>query len=111
MSDVNPVHTSEPLPEVVSTILANPNDDVPPEKLLELLKIWKEKVESEIAEYDGEKAKLYAIYKRQKDMYHKWLSIRLKKMKKFDNLINGRKKVLIDVNKEISKLSSEINPA
>ena len=98
------------LPPVVSTILANPNDEVPPEKLLELMVIWKEKVESEIADYEGEKAKVFTVYKRQKDMYDKWLAGPLGKMKKFDKVIMGRKKVLIDVNKEITKLKSAQTP-
>jgi hypothetical protein len=105
-----PTPTPEALPEVVSTILASPDADVPPDKLLELLQIWKIKVEKEIADYDEERSKLMVVYKRQKDMYDKWLSGRLKKVKKFDNLINGRKKVLIDVNKEINKLSETLSP-
>ncbi len=77
-----------------------------PEQMLEWMKVWKEKVEGEIALYESGKQKVYVVYKRQKDMYDKWLSGRLKKMKKFDGLINNRKKVLIDVNKEIAKLES-----
>ena len=98
------------LPPVVSTILANPNDDVPPEKLLELMEIWKGKVQEEISDYEGKKGEVYVIYKRQKDMYDKWLSGPMGKMKKFDKLIAGRKKVLIDIDKEINKIKGNQTP-
>ena len=112
MSDdaIKPVEVKSELPQVVSTILANPMDKVPPEKLLELLEIWKVKVESEIAEFEAKKAGVYATYKRQKDLYDKWLSGPMGKMKKLDKLAAGRKKVLIDVNKEINKLRESLIP-
>lgn len=98
------------LPPVVSTILANPNDEVPPEKLLELMEIWKGKVQEEISDYEGKKGEIYVIYKRQKEMYDKWLSGPMGKMKKFDKLIAGRKKVLIDIDKEINKIKGNQTP-
>lgn len=99
----------KPLPEVVSTILANPSDSVPPDKLLELMYIWKKNVEDAIAVHQAKKDAEYAVYKRQKDLYDSWLSTRSKSMKKIDILINNRKKVLIDVNKEIAKMVEAIN--
>lgn len=90
------------------TLLANALDDVSPEKLLECLTIWKVKVEKEIADYDARRGEVYTIYKRQKDLYDKWLTTPMKKIKKFDSLINGRKKVLLDVEKEINKLSATL---
>ena len=98
------------LPPVVSTILANPYDKVPPEKLLELLEIWKTQVEGEIAGHEKRKDDVYVVYKRQKDLYDKWLSGPLGRMKKIDKTIAGRKKVLIDVNKEINKLKESLTP-
>lgn len=98
------------LPAVVSSILANPRDEVPPDKLLELMQIWREKILSEIAEQEGKKGEVYKIYKRQKDMYDKWLSGPMGKMKKFDKVISGRKKVLIDIDKEINKIKDRLSP-
>lgn len=88
------------------TLISDYNEAISPEKLLGFMEMWKLKVEKEIQEYEDEKQKIYAVYKKQKDMYDGWLSVRLKKMKKYDVALNGRKKVLIDVNKEIAKLKS-----
>jgi hypothetical protein len=95
------------LPPTVSTILANPQDKVPPEKLLELMEIWKAKINEEIAEYQTKKDGIYATYKRQKDLYDKWLAGPIGKMKKLDKTMAGRKKVLIDIDKEIAKIKAE----
>jgi hypothetical protein len=94
--------------EVVSSVLENPLEDIPPEKLLGLLEIWKQQVEAEIADHDGKKQKIYVVYKRQKDMYDRWLSGPMNKMKKLDGLINGRKKVLMDVSREIKQIKDKI---
>ena len=91
------------VPEGKSTILADPNDRVPPEQLLQLLAEWKAKVESDVAELEAKKAKVHAVYKRQKEMYDKWLAGPLGKMKKFDKIINERKKVILDVEREIKQ--------
>lgn len=110
MSEEVKDHKTEELPVVVSTILANPMDKVPPDKLVELLEIWKLKVESEISDYEAKKASIHVVYKRQKDLYDKWLSGPIGKMKKLDKTINGRKKVLMEVNKEINKLKESLTP-
>ncbi len=89
---------------VVSSLLSNPDEEVSPEKLLELMEIWKKKIEEEITDHETKKAGIYAVYKKQKDMYDKWLSTPLGKMKKLDKIISGRKKVLIDIEKEIKKI-------
>jgi len=102
--------TKQELPPVVSTILANPNDNVPPEKLLELMEIWKGKVQDEIADYEAKKAEVYAVYKRHKEMYDKLLSGPIGKMKKLDKIMSGRKKVLMDIDKEIAKIKENQTP-
>jgi hypothetical protein len=91
------------------TLLANALDSVSPEKLLECLVIWKKKVETEISDYDERRGKIYDVYKRQKDLYDKWLTTPMKKIKKFDSLISSRKKVLIEVEKEINKLTTTLS--
>ena len=102
MSDELPIIKQE------APILSNPSDDVPPEKLLELMEIWRGKVESEITDYESARGKVMDIYNRQKKMYDNWLSGPMKKMKKYDKIISARKKVLIDVKKEIEKLKSPL---
>ena len=94
--------------EVVTGILANPNDKVPPEKVVVLLEEWRNKVISDIADYNDKKDEIYKVYKRQKEMYDKWLSGPMGKMKKLDKIISGRKKVLMDVDKEISKIKESL---
>lgn len=93
----------------VSEILTNPYEVVPPEKLLTLLQEWREKVTEDISDYNNKKDKVYVVYKRQKDLYDKWLTGPLTRMKKFDKVITERKKVLMDVDKEINKLKETLN--
>lgn len=75
------------------------------EQKLKWLNEWKEKVQLEINDYTLERDKIFAVYKKQKEMYDSWLNKKMKKIKKYDVVMNGRKKVLIDIEKEISKLS------
>lgn len=65
---------------------------------------WKIKVQDEMAGYNEERDKLFAVYKKQKEMYDSWLSTKMKRIKKYDNVLNGRKKVLIDIEKELANL-------
>lgn len=95
--------------DVVAEILADPQGSISPEKLLILMEEWRTKVTSEVDEYNSKKDKVYVVYKRQKEMYDKWLSCPMKKMKKLDKIITERKKVLIDVDREISKLKETIS--
>lgn len=70
---------------------------------------WKAKVQNEIDGYVAAREEIYKVYKTQKDMYDKWLSIKMKKMKKYDTVINQRKKVLIDINREIARLDGRLS--
>lgn len=83
-----------------STVHLDPTD----EQKIQWMEQWKANVTSEIDGYSSARADIYAIYKKQKDMYDSWLSGKLKKMKKYDMLINRRKKVLLDINKELDRL-------
>ena len=65
---------------------------------------WKAKVQDEMSGYNEERDKLFAVYKKQKEMYDGWLSSKMKRIKKYDNVLNGRKKVLIDIEKELANL-------
>jgi len=65
---------------------------------------WKVKVQDEMAGYNEERDKLFAVYKNQKELYDGWLSSKMKRIKKYDNVLNGRKKVLIDIEKELANL-------
>jgi|APGre2960657444_1045066.scaffolds.fasta_scaffold197696_2 hypothetical protein len=65
---------------------------------------WKVKVQAEMAGYNEERDKLFAVYKQQKEMYDGWLGSKMKRIKKYDNVLNGRKKVLIDIEKELGNL-------
>jgi len=75
------------------------------EQKAQWLKDWSVRVEKEIHDYTTEKDKLYTHYKKQKDMYDRWLGIKMKKIKKYDVVVNNRKKVLIDIRREINTLS------
>jgi DNA-directed RNA polymerase specialized sigma54-like protein len=83
---------------------------VPPAELIVMLEEWKAKINDEISDYDTKKAGIFTIYKRQKELYDKWLSGPMGKMKKLDKLIAGRKKVLLDVDKEINKIKENQIP-
>ena len=95
---------------IVSEIIANPLIDVTPENQLVLMELWRGKVLEEINDFEDKKAEVYAVYKRQKDMYDKWLSGPLGKMKKLDKIVSGRKKVLIDIDKQILKIKESQIP-
>ena len=73
---------------------------------LQWFKEWRVKVLKEIDEYTEEKDKLLTAYKKQKSMYDSWLAVKLKKIKKFDIFVTNRKKVLIDIDRELGTLSS-----
>lgn len=82
-------------------IVINPDEEITPEKKVILLNQWKQKVQKELDDYTAEKDKIMEEYKRIKSRMEKILGTRLKKMKKYDNVINSRKKVLTDIVKEI----------
>lgn len=82
-----------------------PLEEPTKEQKLKLLNEWKEKVQGEISDYTSERDKLYSVYKKQKEMYDGWLGTKMKKIKKYDVVMNNRKKVLLDIEKEISNLS------
>jgi cytidylate kinase len=87
-------------------IKATPNDQITDEKKMYLLNEWKKKVEEEISDYNTEKDKIFQAYKKQKDKFDSILGVKLKKMKKYDAVINSRKKVLNEVIKEIENLTT-----
>ena len=89
---------------VINQVRIDPNEEITEEKKLILLNQWKNKVQGEVDDYASEKDKVYQAYKKQKEKFDKLLGIKLKKMKKFDGLINNRKKVLVDIIKEIDNL-------
>jgi DNA-directed RNA polymerase specialized sigma54-like protein len=86
---------------VDTSVRIDPNEEITPQKKVILLTQWKEKVEAEIADYTTDRDKIMAAYKEQKDRFDKILSKKMKKIKKLDSVLNGRKKVLLDINKEI----------
>lgn len=90
-------------------IVINPDEEITPEKKVILLNQWKEKVQKELDDYTAEKDKIMEEYKRIKSRMEKILGTRLKKMKKYDNVINSRKKVLTDIVKEIEIASNNDN--
>jgi hypothetical protein len=71
---------------------------------------WKVKVQEEMVGYNEERDKLFAVYKKQREMYDGWLSSKMKRIKKYDNVLNGRKKVLIDIEKELANLENSNLP-
>lgn len=83
------------------------NEEPTVEQKLKWLNEWKEKVQQEIGDYTAERDKLYAVYKKQKEMYDGWLGTKMKKIKKYDVVMNNRKKVLLDIEKEISNLNAK----
>jgi len=82
-----------------------PNEEPTVEQKLKWLTEWKEKVQQEISDYTAERDKLYSAYKKQKEMYDGWLGTKMKKIKKYDVVMNNRKKVLLDIEKEMSNLN------
>lgn len=90
--------------EDISQVRIDPNEEITEAKKLILLNQWKNKVQSEVNDYTAEKNKLFDAYKKQKEKFDRLLAVKLKKTKKYDMVINSRKKVLADIIKEIAIL-------
>ena len=90
--------------EDVSQVRIDPNEEITDAKKFILLNQWKNKVQAEIDDYTTEKNKIFDAYKKQKEKFDRLLVLKLKKTKKYDMVINSRKKVLTDIIKEISIL-------
>lgn len=97
--------STEPQPEVK----IDPNEELTGEKQLILMNQWKQKVEQELADYSAAKEVIATDFKRQKERFDKILSVKIKKMKKYDNVMNSRKKVLNEIVAEIAKLTAPAN--
>ena len=96
--------------EDISQVRIDPNEEITEAKKLILLNQWKNKVQSEVNDYTAEKNKLFDAYKKQKEKFDRLLVVKLKKTKKYDMVINSRKKVLTDIIKEISILEPKSTP-
>jgi len=83
-------------------IIIGPDEEITPEKKIILLRQWKNKVQNELDVYIIEKNKIVAEYQRIKGNMDKILGKRMRRMKKYDVLMTSRKKVLIDIVKEIN---------
>ena len=90
--------------EDVSQVRIDPNEEITEAKKFILLNQWKNKVQDEVNDYTAEKNKLFDAYKKQKEKFDRLLAVKLKKTKKYDMVINSRKKVLADIIKEIAIL-------
>lgn len=90
--------------EDVSQVRIDPNEEITDAKKFILLNQWKNKVQAEIDDYTTEKNKIFDAYKKQKEKFDRLLVLKLKKTKKYDMVINSRKKVLTDIIKEIAIL-------
>jgi hypothetical protein len=90
--------------EDVSQVRIDPNEEITEAKKFILLNQWKNKVQDEVNDYTTEKNKLFDAYKKQKEKFDRLLAVKLKKTKKYDMVINSRKKVLTDIIKEIAIL-------
>jgi len=96
--------------EDVSQVRIDPNEEITDAKKFILLNQWKNKVQAEIDDYTTEKNKIFDAYKKQKEKFDRLLVLKLKKTKKYDMVINSRKKVLTDIIKEISILEPKSTP-
>lgn len=96
--------------EDVSQVRIDPNEEITDAKKFILLNQWKNKVQAEIDDYTTEKNKIFDAYKKQKEKFDRLLVVKLKKTKKYDMVINSRKKVLTDIIKEISILEPKSTP-
>ena len=96
--------------EDISQVRIDPNEEITEAKKLILLNQWKNKVQSEVNDYTAEKNKLFDAYKKQKEKFDRLLAVKLKKTKKYDMVINSRKKVLTDIIKEIAILEPKSTP-
>lgn len=90
--------------EDISQVRVDPNEEITEAKKFILLNQWKNKVQDEVNDYTAEKNKLFDAYKKQKEKFDRLLAVKLKKTKKYDMVINSRKKVLVDIIKEIAIL-------
>ena len=90
--------------EDISQVRVDPNEEITEAKKFILLNQWKNKVQDEVNDYTTEKNKLFDAYKKQKEKFDRLLAVKLKKTKKYDMVINSRKKVLTDIIKEIAIL-------
>jgi len=90
--------------EDISQVRIDPNEEITEAKKFILLNQWKNKVQDEVNDYTAEKNKLFDAYKKQKEKFDRLLAVKLKKTKKYDMVINSRKKVLADIIKEIAIL-------
>ena len=96
--------------EDVSQVRIDPNEEITDAKKFILLNQWKNKVQAEIDDYTTEKNKIFDAYKKQKEKFDRLLVLKLKKTKKYDMVINNRKKVLTDIIKEIAILEPKSTP-
>ena len=96
--------------EDVSQVRIDPNEEITDAKKFILLNQWKNKVQAEIDDYTTEKNKIFDAYKKQKEKFDRLLVLKLKKTKKYDMVINSRKKVLTDIIKEIAILEPNKTP-
>jgi hypothetical protein len=96
--------------EDVSQVRIDPNEEITDAKKFILLNQWKNKVQAEIDDYTAEKNKIFDAYKKQKEKFDRLLVVKLKKTKKYDMVINSRKKVLTDIIKEIAILEPNKTP-
>jgi hypothetical protein len=93
--------------EDISQVRIDPNEEITDTKKFILLNQWKNKVQAEIDDYTTEKNKIFDAYKKQKEKFDRLLVVKLKKTKKYDMVINSRKKVLTDIIKEIAILEQQ----
>jgi hypothetical protein len=91
--------------DTTTQVRIDPNEEITDAKKLILLNQWKDKVQREVDDYTAEKGKIMDAYKKQKEKFEKMLGVKIKKMKKFDELISNRKKVFADITKEIAILN------
>jgi|688.fasta_scaffold1977732_1 hypothetical protein len=91
--------------ELFPEIRIDPNEELTAEKQLILLNQWKQKVEQELVDYGVARATIAQEFKVQKDRFDKILSVKVKKMKKYDTVMNSRKRVLVDIVSEIGKIT------
>jgi hypothetical protein len=94
--------------EPTQSVRIDPSEEITEEKKLILLNQWREKVELEISDYSAEKEKVMAVYKVQKEKFDRLLSDKIKRMRKYDTVMNARKKVLQSIVVEIDKITPKL---
>lgn len=94
--------------ELIQQVRIDPNEEITEGKKLILLNQWREKVELEISDYNVEKEKVMAVYKVQKEKFDRLLSDKIKRMRKYDTVMNARKKVLQSIVVEIDKITPKL---